>query len=118
MLRAAAIVTGIMPSDANFPENTVGWYCKTTALPESDLGKRVSIEFDGVYRYCIVWVNGGRLVLRRAGTYRHVGLQKPLLCTETRTLVTGPATCGYHKVTWDGRNDDGIPVENRFDSDT
>ena len=41
-----------------FPENSIGWYRKTFAIPESDLGKRISIEFDGVYRNSIVWVNG------------------------------------------------------------
>ena len=42
----------------NFPENSVGWYRKTFSLPASDLGKRISIEFDGVYRNSIVWING------------------------------------------------------------
>ena len=42
----------------DFPENSVGWYRKTFAIPESDQGKRISIEFDGVYRNAIVWVNG------------------------------------------------------------
>ncbi|HEY9123500.1 MAG TPA: beta-galactosidase GalA [Bacteroidales bacterium] len=42
----------------NFPENSVGWYRKKFSIPESDLGKRISIEFDGVHRDAIVWVNG------------------------------------------------------------
>jgi beta-galactosidase len=42
----------------NFPENSVGWYRKKFNIPESDLGKRISIEFDGVHRNSIVWVNG------------------------------------------------------------
>jgi beta-galactosidase len=42
----------------NFPENSIGWYRKTFFIPESDLGKRVSIEFDGVHRNSIVWANG------------------------------------------------------------
>jgi len=42
----------------NFPENSVGWYRKTLHLPKSDLGKRISLEFDGVFRDSIVWVNG------------------------------------------------------------
>jgi len=36
----------------------VGWYRRTFALPESDRGKRISIEFDGVYRDATVWLNG------------------------------------------------------------
>jgi beta-galactosidase len=41
-----------------FPENSVGWYRKTFHVPASDLGKRISLEFDGVFRDSIVWVNG------------------------------------------------------------
>jgi len=42
----------------NFPENSVGWYRKSFFIPDSDLGRRISIEFDGVYRDSVVWVNG------------------------------------------------------------
>jgi beta-galactosidase len=42
----------------NFPETSVGWYRKTFSVPESDLGRRIIIEFDGVHRNSIVWVNG------------------------------------------------------------
>lgn len=42
----------------NFPETSVGWYRKTFFVPESDLGRRVTIEFDGVYRDARVWING------------------------------------------------------------
>ncbi len=36
----------------------LGWYRKTFTLDESDKGKRIFIEFDGVYRNSEVWVNG------------------------------------------------------------
>jgi beta-galactosidase len=42
----------------NYPENSVGWYRKHFTIPESDLGEKISIEFDGVFRNSIVWVNG------------------------------------------------------------
>ncbi len=42
----------------NYPENSVGWYRKHFTIPKSDLGKRISVEFDGVFRNSIVWVNG------------------------------------------------------------
>ena len=42
----------------NFPEWSVGWYRKTFSIPASDLGKRVSVEFDGAFRDSEVWVNG------------------------------------------------------------
>ncbi len=42
----------------NFPENSVGWYRKSFTIPNSDLGRKISVEFDGVFRDSIVWVNG------------------------------------------------------------
>lgn len=41
-----------------FPENSVGWYRKTFALPSSDLGRRVRVTFDGAYRAAKVFING------------------------------------------------------------
>jgi len=51
----------------NFPENSVGWYRKTFHIPKSDLGKRISLEFDGVFRNSIVWVNGHYLGTEESG---------------------------------------------------
>ena len=34
------------------------WYRRTFDLPETDAGKRLWLEFDGVYRDCDVFVNG------------------------------------------------------------
>jgi beta-galactosidase len=42
----------------SFPEASVGWYRKIFAVPQADLGRRISIEFDGVFRDSQVWVNG------------------------------------------------------------
>jgi len=42
----------------NFPEASVGWYRRHFYIPESDLGRRISVVFDGVHRDAIVWVNG------------------------------------------------------------
>ncbi len=41
-----------------FPEASVGWYRKTFFIPKTDQGRRISIEFDGVYRDAVVFVNG------------------------------------------------------------
>ena len=51
----------------NFPENSIGWYRKTFFISNSDLGKRISIEFDGVFRNSIVWVNGFYLGTENSG---------------------------------------------------
>ena len=42
----------------NFPENSVGWYRKVVDIPAADQGRRIALEFDGVYRNSVVWVNG------------------------------------------------------------
>ncbi len=49
---------GYKPLGREFPETSVGWYRKTFALPASDAGKRLSIEFDGAFRDALVMVNG------------------------------------------------------------
>lgn len=41
-----------------FPENSVGWYRRSLFVPESDLGRRILVEFDGIYRSGRVFVNG------------------------------------------------------------
>jgi len=51
----------------NFPENSVGWYRKKFIIPEDDFGKRISIEFDGVFRNSIVWINGFYLGTEHSG---------------------------------------------------
>ncbi|MCE4539745.1 discoidin domain-containing protein [Pelomonas sp. P7] len=43
-----------------------GWYRKTLELPAAARGRRISLEFDGVFQDAEVWVNG-----QKAG--RHVG---------------------------------------------
>ena len=53
----------------NFPEASVGWYRKTFTVPASDLGKHISIAFDGVSRNSIVWVNGHYLGTEPSGYY-------------------------------------------------
>jgi beta-galactosidase len=42
----------------NFPDATIGWYRKSFDVPSSDLGRRIHISFDGVFRNSVVWVNG------------------------------------------------------------
>jgi beta-galactosidase len=41
-----------------FPQNSTGWYRRTFDLPAADAGKRLWLDFDGVYRDCTVIVNG------------------------------------------------------------
>jgi beta-galactosidase len=41
-----------------FPENSIGWYRRTFALPAADANRRIWLEFDGVFRDSTVFVNG------------------------------------------------------------
>ncbi len=51
----------------NFPESSVGWYRKSFNIPASDKGRRISLEFDGVFRDSVVWVNGIYLGREQSG---------------------------------------------------
>jgi beta-galactosidase len=42
----------------NYPETSIGWYQRTFNIPGTDVGMRISIEFDGVFRDAIVLFNG------------------------------------------------------------
>ncbi|MBV5314184.1 MAG: DUF4982 domain-containing protein [Prolixibacteraceae bacterium] len=50
-----------------YPENSVGWYRKIFDIPNSDLGRKISVQFDGVFRNSIVWVNGFYLGHEQSG---------------------------------------------------
>ncbi len=49
---------GFHPVGPGFPQNSVAWYRRTFDLPSGDAGKRLWLEFDGVFRDCTVFVNG------------------------------------------------------------
>ncbi len=49
---------GYKKSGPGFPETSVGWYRKQFNIDESDLGRRIRIEFDGIYRDAAIFVNG------------------------------------------------------------
>ncbi len=55
------------PIGPKYPQNSIGWYRKTFEIPESDLGKRLSLEFDGIYRDSRVWLNGHSLAQHLSG---------------------------------------------------
>jgi beta-galactosidase len=38
--------------------NTIAWYRHTFTLPANDADQALWLEFDGVYRNCLVWLNG------------------------------------------------------------
>lgn len=54
----ASLSHGFKAIGRNFPDVSVGWYRKSFKIPASDLGRRIYISFDGVFRNSIVWING------------------------------------------------------------
>ncbi|MED5017656.1 Ig-like domain-containing protein [Paenibacillus chibensis] len=50
--------------EGGFLDGGTGWYRKTFTLPSSMIGKRISVDFDGVYMNSTVYLNGQVL-----GTY-------------------------------------------------
>lgn len=45
----------------------LGWYRKSFAIPASDAGRQIYIDFDGVYHHSEVWINGHYLGKRPNG---------------------------------------------------
>jgi beta-galactosidase len=49
---------GAKPLGRDFPATSIGWYRRTITLDSTDADKRISIEFDGVFREAAVFFNG------------------------------------------------------------
>ena len=54
----ADVKHGFKPVGPGFPQNSIGWYRKEFNLPAGDKGKILWLDFDGVYRNSLVWLNG------------------------------------------------------------
>ncbi|HUY14494.1 MAG TPA: beta-galactosidase GalA [Terriglobia bacterium] len=52
---------GSKPLGRTYPATSIGWYRRVFDIPSSDAGKRLSIEFDGVFRDSMVALNGNFL---------------------------------------------------------
>lgn len=49
---------GYKPLGRRYPETSIGWYRREFEIPASDIGRRIWVEFDGVFRDALVFVNG------------------------------------------------------------
>ena len=54
-------------SGTGFLPGGIGWYRKSFTLPQAMSGRKVFVEFDGVYRGSDVWINGEHLGHRPFG---------------------------------------------------
>src|ERR1035437_7476870 len=50
--------SGSQPGGNGYLPVGIGFYRKEFEIPESDKGRKISIEFDGIFRNSTVWVNG------------------------------------------------------------
>jgi beta-galactosidase len=58
---------GYKPVGPGFHSNDIGWYRRTFTLPAADQGRRISLEFDGVFRDSRVFFNGYRIGHHESG---------------------------------------------------
>lgn len=49
---------GFKPVGPEFPDTSVGWYRRVFEAPKEWEGKRLTVEFDGAFRDCRVFLNG------------------------------------------------------------
>jgi beta-galactosidase len=49
---------GYKPVGGLFPETSIGWYRKHFMVNANDSGHRFQIQFDGIFRDAMIWVNG------------------------------------------------------------
>src|SRR3984957_9917940 len=49
---------GYKPLGRRYPETSIGWYRRTFDIPNEDLGRRITVEFDGGFRSALVFLNG------------------------------------------------------------
>lgn len=58
---------GCKPLGRQYPATSVGWYRREFNLTAEDLGKRISIEFDGIFRNAMVFLNGYYIAQNMSG---------------------------------------------------
>ncbi|SEW35268.1 protein of unknown function [Chitinophaga arvensicola] len=56
-----------LPSCNSYLPGGIGWYRKSFVVPTTQAGKKVLIQFDGVYKNSEVWINGHYLGKRPSG---------------------------------------------------
>lgn len=58
---------GYKPVGGLFPETSIGWYRKHFTAARSDSGQHFQIQFDGIFRDAMIWVNGFYLGNNKSG---------------------------------------------------
>jgi len=63
----ASFSHGFKAAGKRYPDKNIGWYRKKINIPKTDLGRIISIQFDGVFRNSKVWFNGHFLGTEESG---------------------------------------------------
>jgi beta-galactosidase len=58
---------GSQPAGNGYLPTGIGFYRKEFEIPETDKGRKISIEFDGIFRNSTIWVNGHLLGNHESG---------------------------------------------------
>jgi len=58
---------GNQPAVSGYLPTGIGFYRKEFEIPENDKGRKISLEFDGIFRNSTVWVNGHLLGNHQSG---------------------------------------------------
>ena len=58
---------GAKPLGREYPETSIGWYRREFVLPASDMGRRICVEFDGIFRNATVFFNGHYITENMSG---------------------------------------------------
>ncbi len=61
------LLHGFKPLGRDYPGTSIGWYRYVFEIPSVDVGRRISVEFDGIYRDYEVAVNGYNLGRHNSG---------------------------------------------------
>lgn len=64
---SASFSHGFKAAGKNYPEKSIGWYRKKVTISNEDLGKIISLKFDGVFRNSKVFFNGFYLGTAQSG---------------------------------------------------
>jgi len=62
-----AAAHGYKPLGRRYPDTSVGWYRRVFEIPATDLGRRIHVRFDGVFRDCLVFCNGHVVARNESG---------------------------------------------------
>ncbi|WP_347052034.1 beta-galactosidase GalA [Flavobacterium olei] len=64
---SASFSHGFKAAGKNYPEKSIGWYRKKISISNEDLGRIISLKFDGVFRNSKVFFNGFYLGTQQSG---------------------------------------------------